>query len=265
MLVNDKVTKLFEVDLDLIDESDRFPSETFDRELKRDLEIEGLLSIPIVRRNPLVPERFEIIDGHSRIRQMRELDKRKVLCKVVDVDDVDALFISMKMNLRRKRVNPMWLARKVKLLHERYKMKLKDIAGRLIYSKSYISKCNSLNRLPSEVQDALARGEITFDEAYALVVSSRCIPDVDLSAHSRACDVCDRVDDARNIHEFKLCVYCVSDLKGKRKARVHDLEHLLECVICKSERKVSNVALCGRCLRAFKKFLKGRPIQKGLS
>jgi len=264
MLADNKDTKLFEVDLALIDESDTFRDETFDESLGRDLELEGLLSFPIVRRSPLNPSRFEIVDGHSRIRELRRLGESKVLCHVVDVDDVDAIFIGLKMNLKRKSCNPMWLARKVDVLHTRYKMRLKDIASRLGFSKSYISKCNSFNKLPIEVQDALAHGQITVDEAYALVSSSRRIPDVDVSVHTRACDGCGRVAPSQDVRELRLCVYCVADLRGKRVARVHDLERSLDCAVCKSTRKVDRVALCRRCLTEFKRFLKGRPIQADL-
>jgi ParB/RepB/Spo0J family partition protein len=214
-MIGNKETKpvLREIPVDLIDEPPEdlrfFRDEAFAELMKQDLELEGQI-IPIEVR-PLNNGRYQIIDGVTRFRELVSLGERRVLCVVRDVDDLDAVVIGLKLNIRRKTHDFMGLAKAFKLLHDRFKMRYVDIARRFNMSKSWITKIMALNDLPLEYQEMLARGDLSVEEGYALARGlryERVAKHVDGRKSTASCDVCGKDYAPTEVSLLSVCYRC---------------------------------------------------------
>jgi len=223
--------KLLKIPLDLIDEPSRdlrfYRDKAFSEILKRDLEVEGgLIIVPIVRPKNA---RYELIDGVERIRQLRRLGKRSVLCEVVEgVSDLDALVMGLKANIKRRSHDAMGVARVIRTMHERFNLRYSDIALRLGFSKGHVSKLMSLNWLAPKYQEMIAKGELSIAEGYQMA-SGRPFVDVEEFSRRKAkCEFCGVNYDSHEIELVRLCYRCRHDLTHLMNQRDKAIKRELE-------------------------------------
>jgi ParB/RepB/Spo0J family partition protein len=160
-----------EIPISLIDEPSKdlraWRDPSFAEALRKDIDKEGLLVYPIVRLTP--NGRYELIDGVTRIRELKKLGKDKVICDVRECDDKESLIIGLKVGMKRLSQDPMGLAKSFKRLRDDYGMRLRDIADRFGWSRGYVSKLLALNKLAPSDREALAKGKINIEYAYRMV------------------------------------------------------------------------------------------------
>ena len=199
-----------EISISLIDEPSKdlraWRDPAFADALRKDIEKEGILTYPIVRRKP--KGRFELIDGITRLRQLRKLGKDKATCDVREYDDKEALIIGLKVGMKRLSQDPMGLARSFKRLKDDYGMRVKEIAERFGFSKGYVSKLLALNKLIPTDQEALAKGKMNIEYAYRLVsrkIGSRA---EELEQTESKCEACHSEKPFYHLETLRLCGSC---------------------------------------------------------
>jgi len=148
------------------------PREHFDdqklKELISSIKEKGLLQPILVRKSGTG---FEIIAGERRFRAARALAVEKIPVIVKDVKDEDALVISLMENIQREGLNPIEEAHAFQQLVDKFNFSQDEIAKSLGKDKTTISNILRLLKLPEDIQRCLAKGEITFGHAKALLAT----------------------------------------------------------------------------------------------
>lgn len=145
-------------------------------------------------------EQYVLIDGYLRVDALGRLAEDTVQAVVIDIEEVDALVLTWRLQRSRRRsaIEDGWLVRE---LIERHALTQTQIARRLERSKGWISERLALVQvLPDEVQDAVRTGQLPARGAMRALVPL-----------------------ARRSKEH--CVRLISALKGE-KLSVDDLERL---------------------------------------
>lgn len=122
-------------------------------ELASSIRQQGLLSPPIVR--PAQNGRYEVLVGQRRLLACRKADLDPVPCLVRDdLDDADAVTLSLVENVHRADMHPLDKARALKALYDRYGS-YDPVAKESAWSASTIRKYVKLLELPEELQQRL--------------------------------------------------------------------------------------------------------------
>jgi ParB/RepB/Spo0J family partition protein len=85
-------------------------------DLAQSIAKDGLLFPLVVRPSKVTPGKFTIIAGSRRFRSLKELQRKSAKCSVLDVDDLQAISISIDENLKRGDVTARELARSIRRL-----------------------------------------------------------------------------------------------------------------------------------------------------
>jgi len=146
------------------------PRSEFDEEKLKDLvssiKEKGLIQPIVVRKHK---ENYEIIAGERRFRAVKKLGIEKIPALMKDVDDREALVISLIENLQREQLNPMEEANAFKKLIDDFKITQDEVAQFIGKDKTTISNTLRLLRLPGEIQQHLKKGHISFGHAKAIL------------------------------------------------------------------------------------------------
>jgi ParB family chromosome partitioning protein len=158
-----------EVPVDAIEKNPYQPRKTFDDDdlssLRESIKNHGVLQPLVVRQ---VGERFQLIAGERRLRAAEAAGLRAVPVTVVDFNDQQSFEAALVENIQRADLNPIEKAQGFKEYLARYEITHEQLAARLGLSRPTISNLVALLELPSEVQDAVRRGELSVGHAKAL-------------------------------------------------------------------------------------------------
>lgn len=122
-------------------------------ELASSIQQQGLLSPPIVR--PLPDGRYEVLVGQRRLLACRKVGLDPVPCLIrKDLDDADAVTLSLVENVHRADMHPLDKARALKKLYDRYQS-YDRVARESAWSVSTVKKYIQLLALPEELQQRL--------------------------------------------------------------------------------------------------------------
>src|SRR5436305_8547414 len=119
---------------------------------------------PILVR-PLSDRRLEVVGGFRRMRAALWLVESgtcpdfKVKYVVSRLSDAEAALVNLSENMQREDPKPIQLAHAVRSLVEDYGLTMKQVAGRLKRSETWLSNLLNLVMLPSVVQASLASGQ----------------------------------------------------------------------------------------------------------
>lgn len=112
----------------------------------------GQLSDILVR--PLEGDRYELIDGESRLRQLQEAGAVDVDVKVLELDDRDSAMVNILMNVARGDQDPMGVAFALSKALESG-MAMDEVAAATGHTVQWVKFMIMLHDLPPEYQDAL--------------------------------------------------------------------------------------------------------------
>lgn len=122
-------------------------------ELASSIRQKGLLSPPIVR--PSEDGRYEVLVGQRRLLACQKVGFDPVPCLVRDdLDDVDAVTISLVENVHRADMHPLDKARALKALYDRYQS-YDRVAKESAWSAATVKKYIQLLSLPENLQQRL--------------------------------------------------------------------------------------------------------------
>jgi len=143
-----------------------FWEDWFSEDIKR----EGVMIPPLVR--PIGNDKYELVDGITRFRALVDGGASTVDCDVQDLNDVDVLVKRVKLNVNRRNCDFIGVAQDLQELKDKG-FKNVDIAERFGFSKSWVSKLLSLNKLDDESKELVASGELTVTQAYNSLIHKR--------------------------------------------------------------------------------------------
>lgn len=117
----------------------------------------GLLSPLIVR--PAADGRYEVLVGQRRLLACQKIQLDPVSCLVCDdLDDTDAVTISLVENVHRADMHPLDKARALKTLYDRYQS-YERVSRESAWSVTTIRKYIQLLSLPEELQHSLSTSQ----------------------------------------------------------------------------------------------------------
>jgi len=144
---------------------EQFPEESL-RELVLSIREEGVIEPLIVRRKG---DKFEIIAGERRWRAAKMAGLQEVPVVIKDVNDQEALQISLIENLQREELNPLEKAKGYMMLMEKFHFTHEDIAKKLGKSRSSVTNTLRLLNLPEGIKREIQEGKLTEGHARVLL------------------------------------------------------------------------------------------------
>lgn len=141
------------------------PRQRFDEEEMRALvesvRQHGIVQPILIRRDPDVPETFEIIAGERRWRAAQTVMLDEVPVVIRDISDDDALQLALIENIQRQDLNPMEEAEGYRRLAEEFGHSQNEIAEAVGKSRSHIANTIRLLGLPDEVSEMVRSGRLS--------------------------------------------------------------------------------------------------------
>jgi len=158
------------IPIDLIDPNPLQPRRRFDeatlRELADSIQSSGVVQPVLVRR---VADRYQLVAGERRFRAAAVAGLKTVPSVVRDLTDAETLELALTENLLREDLNAIEVAEAYKALQERFALNQDDIAKRLGLSRTTVTNTLRLLKLPQEIQQMLADGQLSPGHARALL------------------------------------------------------------------------------------------------
>jgi len=163
--------KPLEIPLDRIDRNPNQTRTTFDeeklKELADSITATGVVQ-PIVVRE-IAGGRYQLIMGERRWRASQAAGKATIPAIVRQVNDEQALEMTIVENLQRADLNPMEQARAFERLSREFKLTQEQMAQRTGKDRASVSNFIRLLRLPESVQVLVEAGTLSFGHARALL------------------------------------------------------------------------------------------------
>lgn len=142
-----------------------FDEEALD-ELASSLKTHGMVQPIVVRK---VGEKHEIIAGERRWRAAKKAGIAMVPVIIKEVPDDRLLEIALIENIQRQELNPIEEARAYWQLGEHLRLTQEQVADRVSKSRPQVANTLRLLRLPSHLQEQIARGRLSTGHAKVLL------------------------------------------------------------------------------------------------
>jgi ParB family chromosome partitioning protein len=139
-------------------------------ELTESIREKGVMQ-PLLVRPAGAPDRFEIIAGERRWRAAQRAGLHDVPVIVREVDDKEALELAIIENVQRVDLNQLEEAQGYGQLIEEFSYTQQDLAQVIGKSRSHVANTLRLLKLPPEVREMMARGELTAGHARTLITA----------------------------------------------------------------------------------------------
>lgn len=147
------------------------PRKEFDEgaleELAESIHTHGLIQPVVVR--PLPGDYYQIIAGERRWRAARLAGLTEIPVRVLEADDRVAMELALVENLQREDLNPIEEAQGYCVLMEEYELTQEEVSEAVGRSRSAVANALRLLNLTGEVQEMVARGELSAGHARALI------------------------------------------------------------------------------------------------
>ena len=135
-------------------------------ELKGSIAKEGILQPVLVREKS---GQYELIAGERRLRASKELGLATIPAILLAANDDRMLELALVENIHRENLNPIELAQAFRQLSQLKSWTQDALAQNLGLSRSGVSNTIRLLDLPDDIQNAIARGQITMGHAKVLL------------------------------------------------------------------------------------------------
>lgn len=112
---------------------------------------------------------YELIAGERRLRAVKELGFTQLPAIIKDVEDAEALQLSLIENIQREELNSLEEAQAYEQLIKEFGYTQEKIARVVGKDPSSISNTMRLLRLPKEIQEALRKGLISMGHARTIL------------------------------------------------------------------------------------------------
>jgi ParB family transcriptional regulator, chromosome partitioning protein len=135
-------------------------------ELSESLKQHGMMQPIVVRK---VGDKFEIIAGERRWRAARKANLSTVPVIIKEIPDDRLLEFALVENIQRQELNPIEEARAYWQLGEHLRLTQEQVADRVGKSRPQVANTLRLLRLPSEIQELVAKTQLSTGHAKVLL------------------------------------------------------------------------------------------------
>ncbi|MBI2012989.1 MAG: ParB/RepB/Spo0J family partition protein, partial [Candidatus Colwellbacteria bacterium] len=170
---------IFQIETDKIKPNPHQPRRDFDtqglQELANSIREFGVIQPLIVTKIEKEREHgwdveYELVAGERRLMASKIVGLRTVPAIIRQVpQDYEKLELAVTENVQRANLNPIEFARAVARLQEEFKLTQREIATRLGKSREAVANSVRLLSLPSEMQEAVAKGVVSESQARLLL------------------------------------------------------------------------------------------------
>ena len=159
-----------QVALERIEHNPYQPRKAFDSDelaaLSASIKTHGVLQPLVVRA---VGDHYQLIAGERRLRAAQQAGFTEVPVRVVDFNDQQVLEAALVENIQRADLNAIEKAQGFHDYLQRFRMTHEQLAARLGLDRSTVTNLVRLLDLPTEVQEAVRVGQISFGHARTLL------------------------------------------------------------------------------------------------
>ena len=163
--------KPLEIPLDNIERNPFQTRASFDEdklhELMLSIQAQGVVQPIVVRA--LGPDRYQLIAGERRFLASRQAGKQTIPAIVREASDEQVMEMTIVENLQRADLNPMEQARAFQRLSTDFRMTQEKVALRTGKERATVANFMRLLRLPDNLQEKVATGELSFGHAKILL------------------------------------------------------------------------------------------------
>lgn len=163
-------TEVTQIRISLIEPDKDQPRTVFDEqkitELAENIAQHGVLQPILIR--PLSNGSYRIVAGERRWRAARAAGLTEMPAVVREMSDFEAAQFSLIENLQREDLNPIEEARAYQRLMKEFEMTQEQVASTVSRSRSAVANMVRLLKLPDEVQEDIAAGNISVGQAKVL-------------------------------------------------------------------------------------------------
>ncbi len=208
-----------EIVIKLLDDDPRNPNvcspETLNK-LRENIKRNSFCPTLIVRPSPKKKKRYIIVDGHHRVKVIRELGWKKVMCQVADVDELEAALLLATLNRLRGEDQPRKRAELIDRLLQQ--IELPDLSALLPESQTEVDDLLSLLTLDTDnlAQQIWAQQEAelaAFPVPYTFLISPEDAPVVDEALTKMATQLKEKKDRGQAL--VALCRYVLEPVNDK--------------------------------------------------
>lgn len=170
---------IFYLEVGKIKPNEQQPRRHFDEETIRELassirEFGILQPIVVTKKEKDVPTgtevEYELIAGERRLLAARSLGMERIPAIIRHVDmERERLELAIIENLQREDLNGIEMARAFSRLQDEFRLTQREIAARLGKSRESVANTMRLLDLPSYIQEAIAKGQITASHGLFLI------------------------------------------------------------------------------------------------
>jgi ParB family chromosome partitioning protein len=140
-------------------------------ELSASIRAKGVLSPILVRPSRSKDGQFEIVAGERRWRAAQKAGLKAIPALVRELDNPEALEISIIENVQREDLNAMEEAQAYKALMERLGRTQEEASQAVGKSRSHVANTMRLLQLPDSVQEHVVHGRLSAGHARAILAS----------------------------------------------------------------------------------------------
>jgi ParB family chromosome partitioning protein len=152
------------------------PRKTFNEkelnEMAESIKEKGVFNPIILRNVQNKPYLYEIVAGERRFRASKLAGRSEIPAIVKNLDDKNAMEISLIENVQRENLNPVEEAEGYKNLMEKCRYELSDVSKLIGKSESYIRNLMRINSLPDSVKQLIKENRISASHARTIAVSA---------------------------------------------------------------------------------------------
>jgi ParB family transcriptional regulator, chromosome partitioning protein len=141
-------------------------------ELAASIKEKGIIQPLLARPVPGAPDAYEIVAGERRWRAAQRAGLHEVPIISIDADDRQALELAIIENVQRADLDPLEEAAGYERLGDEFLYTQADLAKVIGKSRSHVSNCLRLLKLPERTKSLLREGKISAGHARVLVSSA---------------------------------------------------------------------------------------------
>lgn len=158
------------IDVERIKPNRYQPREEFNKqrldELISSIKEKGVVQPILVRPSG---DRYELIAGERRLRAVKSLGYSRIPAVVKDVDDINAIELSLIENIQREELNPVEEAHAYKRLMDEFNFTQEMIGQAVGKDRATIANSLRLLSLPKKIQELLTKGLLSVGHAKVLL------------------------------------------------------------------------------------------------
>lgn len=138
------------------------------QDLTASIKAKGILQPLSVREMP--DGRYQLVAGERRLRAAKGAGLKEVPVYSLSIgSDVDLMEYALIENIQREDLNPVEQAEAFALLHSKFDLKQEEIAERVGKSRSAVANFLRVLKLPADIKQSLAEGDISMGHARSLL------------------------------------------------------------------------------------------------